>query len=112
MNEIMGLVLLLLGGIMGGSFTTLMPFSRWQWESKWFLFSVLGYAIMPWLLVASTVDNLSEVYSHSKPSAVVECAMFGFLWGVGSQFFGIGVDALGNSLGFAIILGMTATLGG
>ena len=32
-------------------------------------------------------------------------------WGIGSTLFGVGTNAVGNSLGFSLILGLTATLG-
>jgi L-rhamnose-H+ transport protein len=38
-------------------------------------------------------------------------ALFGFLWGIGCQLFGLAISMVGNSLGFALILGLAATLG-
>lgn len=63
------------------------------------------------ILAWQSVEHLSQVYADADAASVVCCAVFGFLWGVGSQLFGLGVDALGASLGFSIILGITACLG-
>jgi len=67
--------------------------------------------LLPWAWLLCTVRSLGAVYAAAPPAALAACLGFGFLWGCGSQLFGLGVDALGNSLGFAIILGLTATLG-
>lgn len=107
----LGIALLVVGGIMGGAFTTLLPYSPWSWECKWFWFALLAYAILPWTMALATIPNLLSVYSNVDNIVLVECAGFGLLWGIGSVLFGLGVDALGNSLGFALILGLTATLG-
>jgi L-rhamnose-H+ transport protein len=37
--------------------------------------------------------------------------VFGFGWGIGSVFFGLGIDKVGMALGFAIVLGITASFG-
>src|SRR5262249_40204766 len=37
--------------------------------------------------------------------------LFGGAWGVGSVFFGLGVDALGMALGFSIVTGLYTALG-
>lgn len=111
MSELVGVVILVVGGFCGGIFTTLLPFSRWAWESKWGLFALQSYAIMPWVAAAIFVPHLGAALEVTKTHVLVEVAVFGLLWGVGSVLFGVGVNAVGNSLGFALILGLTATLG-
>jgi len=110
-QEVVGLVVLVVAGAISGLFTQPMCLSSWAWESKWFVFSTLAYGILPWTLAGLTVESLFHVYGEAKLSAVLACAGLGFLWGVGSQLFGLGVEMVGSSLGFSIILGLTATLG-
>lgn len=109
----MGIVLLLVGSVAGGLYTTPMSVVKtgWAFETTWFLYSLLACVVFPWAVAFATVPNLLNVYSQVAGKDLALCALFGFLWGVGCQLFGIGVTMVGNSLGFALILGLCATLG-
>jgi len=107
-----GLAFVLLGGVFQGSFT--LPMKRmpgWRWENTWLIYSVVGMVALPCLLVAVTVSQPVAVLKLTSTSAILEVALFGFGWGVGSTLFGLGIDRVGMGLGFAIILGVTASLG-
>ena len=100
-------------GILGGLFSTPLTLGRsgWAWESTWLVYSLLAYAVFPWLAAAATVPDMPGVLRAVDAGVVAETAVFGFLWGVGSQLFGLGIDLLGNSLGFALVLGLVASVG-
>jgi L-rhamnose-H+ transport protein len=107
-----GFAFVLLGGLFQGSFA--LPMKRmpgWRWENTWLIYSVVGMVILPWLLVATTVPQPVAVLTLTSTKAIAEVALFGFGWGVGSTLFGLGIDRVGMGLGFAIILGVTASLG-
>ena len=57
------------------------------------------------------IPNLDIIYSASSGKALALTAVFGALWGLGSITFGLGTAAVGNALGFALILGMTSAIG-
>eukprot|EP01043_Picozoa_sp_COSAG02_P016608 COSAG02_NODE_735_length_17872_cov_20.966860_6_plen_457_part_00 len=106
------MLLIAAGGMCGGLFTTpigWMP--SWEWENVWLLYSIFGMVVWPWALVLSTVPSVWEIYETAKATDIVLTALFGAGWGIGSTLFGVGTNAVGNSLGFSIILGLTATLG-
>jgi len=108
----MGLTFVLLGGVFQGSFT--LPMKRmqdWRWENTWLVYSIAGMVALPCLLVAATVPHPIEILKLTSATVLVEIALFGFGWGVGSTLFGLGIDRVGMGLGFAIILGVTASLG-
>jgi L-rhamnose-H+ transport protein len=42
---------------------------------------------------------------------LIKVLLFGLLWGVGATLFGLGISRVGMALGFALILGITATFG-
>ena len=44
-------------GILGGLFSTPLTLGRsgWAWESTWLVYSLLAYAVFPWLAAAATV---------------------------------------------------------
>ena len=107
-----GLFFVLLGGLLQGTFTLPMKrMQRWQWENTWFVYSVAGMLVLPWLFAWTTIPNASQILHEAATSSLVKVAIFGFGWGVGSVFFGLGIAAVGMGLGFAIILGLTASIG-
>ena len=105
-------LLIAAGGMCGGLFTTpigWMP--SWEWENVWLIYSIFGMLVWPWALVLSTVPEVLEIYKTAEVQDIALAALFGAGWGIGSTLFGVGTNAVGNSLGFSIILGLTATLG-
>ncbi|HLV02046.1 MAG TPA: L-rhamnose/proton symporter RhaT [Acidobacteriota bacterium] len=111
-NLTLGLVLVLLGGLLQGSFMLPMKYTReWKWENVWLVFSATAYLILPWLIAYLTVPRLGDVLSGTSSRTLVQTIALGLGWGVGALTFGLGVDYLGLALGFAIILGLTAAIG-
>ena len=107
-----GLAFILLGGLLQGSFT--LPMKRmpgWQWENTWLVYSVAATLVFPWLLTAATVPHSITILGLASRQSLVEVALFGFGWGVGSVLFGLGIAAVGMGLGFAVILGLIASIG-
>lgn len=107
-----GLIFVFGGGILQGSFMAPTKWIRnWAWENYWLLFSLTAYLITPWWLAWVTVPRLFEIYAGSTPAALVSVGFFGAIWGIGALTFGLGVEALGMAVGFAIILGVATTVG-
>lgn len=107
-----GLMLVFAGGLLQGSFMAPAKWIRnWAWENYWLLFSLTAYLITPWWLAWVTVPRLFEIYAGSTPAALASVGIFGVIWGVGALTFGLGVEALGMAVGFAIILGVATTVG-
>lgn len=107
-----GLGLICFAGTLMGGFTLPMRFAvRWPWEASWLVYSLSGLLVFPILTALVTLPRLSDIYLRSSTQSLVTTALFGFGWGIGSVLFGIGIDRLGMSVGFSIILGLTAALG-
>jgi L-rhamnose-H+ transport protein len=107
-----GVAVVVLAAILNGSFTA--PMKRmpgWQWENSWLLFAVSGLLIFPWMLSFATVPNLAVVFRGASLDTLVRVALFGVAWGTGSALFGLGIARVGMALGFALILGITASFG-
>lgn len=83
----------------------------WAWENYWLLFAITAYLICPWTLALATIPRLFDIYAASPASAIGAAFLFGAGWGIGAVTFGLGVEALGLALGFAVILGVAATCG-
>jgi len=104
-----GLVLIVLAGIMEGGYSILLKYTpKWQWENTWGAGSLMALLLVPWPLAIVTVPGLFEVYKHSSLPAVISALLFGAGWGIGGVFFGLGIAAVGMSLGLSLILGIVA----
>jgi L-rhamnose-H+ transport protein len=107
-----GLVIVLAGGVFQGSF--MLPskwMKHWAWENYWLIFAAVAYLVSPWLLASATVPRLAEVYAGIGYGTFAVIFAFGLAWGVGALTFGLGIEAVGMALGFAVILGVTASAG-
>ena len=108
-----GTLLAVLGGMIHGSFALPMKGMQkhWAWENIWLVYSVVGLICLPLLLAFMTVPSLGDVYSSTSLSLLLQVAIYGAGWGIGSTLFGLGISRIGMALGFSIILGMTSCLG-
>ena len=61
-----GLMLVLLGGVLNGSFAAPMKrLSAWRWENIWLVYAVTGLLILPWVIAVATVPHLGRRASAS-----------------------------------------------
>jgi L-rhamnose-H+ transport protein len=108
----MASVVVLIGGVMEGSFAFPMKLARkWRWENIWLVYSVAGLVAIPWIAALFSVPNLSLVYQAVPLATLLSTAGFGFGWGVANVLFGLAVPMLGMALSFAVVVGMSAALG-
>lgn len=107
-----GLLLILIAGIFQGAFIGPMGLQKgWSWENGWFIFSLLGMFALNWVVASFYIPDLCAVYGTVPTSDLVVLGVLGIGWGCGSVLFGIGMDKLGMSLGYPIIMGLLALLG-
>lgn len=103
---------LVAAGVVQGAFPLPMKYTRkWAWEHLWFWYSVAAFFVLPFVMALATVPHLPSVYSHASTQSVLAIVAFGITWGFGSVLFGLGIDALGMTLGFPIMTGLTTALG-
>jgi L-rhamnose-H+ transport protein len=111
-SSTLGLALVLAAGFFQGSFMAPSKWIRgWAWENYWLIFAVTAYLVCPWVLAFATIPRLLEIYAGAARGALLAALVFGTGWGFGAVTFGLGVEALGLALGFAVILGVAATCG-
>ncbi len=107
-----GLSLVVLGGMLNGSFAAPMKrLSAWKWENIWLIYAFSGLLILPWAVALVTVPHLGSVFQQSSGAVLAKVALFGFAWGIGGLLFGQGLARVGLALGFALILGITSSFG-
>ncbi len=112
MSLFAGLLLVLVAGILQGSFVLPMTLTRqWKWEHNWAVFSLLGMLVFNWAIATQVLPDLAGAYRNTPLRDLQVLLLFGALWGVGAILFGMGMDRLGMALGYPIIMGLILSLG-
>jgi L-rhamnose-H+ transport protein len=107
-----GLLLVLAAAALQGLFLAPMGLTRqWPWELTWCMFSALGMLILNWAAALVFLPSPSLIFTAMPRHELLLLAMFGLTWGVGAILFGLGMDKLGLSLGYPIIMGLNAAVG-
>lgn len=107
-----GFSTIVIGGAMQGVYVLPAKYAlRWKWENLWLAFSAAAMLVFPWLLALATTARLGEIYAEFGAPRLIGVALCGVAWGIGCALYGAGVQALGITLGAALILGITAGFG-
>ncbi len=113
MTLALGLAIVLFAGILQGTFILPMSHTRdWKWEHNWFVFSLLGMFVLNVAIGFAIIPALLSIYAATPHSTLLILSALGLGWGTGAILFGLGMDRLGMSLGYPIIMGLIAVLGG
>ena len=111
-NALVGIFLLVIAGVMNGSFTLPMKFTRqWAWENTWLMWTIWALVIFPPVMTLATVPELRAVYSSVASGVIITVAACGAGWGISQVFFGLAVESVGIALAFSVILGISAAVG-
>lgn len=106
--HVTGALLIVLGGMMEGLFALPLRLTpKWSWENIWGASSLAALLLIPGPLLW-TIPRFCEVYAAAPAWSIVWTFIFGAGWGLGGIFFGLGVSALGLSLGTSSIMGIIA----
>ena len=112
MAMLISLALVVLAGILMGSFMVPGGMMReWKWEHMWAIFSLLAMLVMNWIFALALIPQIATIYSTVSRSDLLIQVGVGAAWGAGAILFGLGMHKLGISLGYPIIMGLTASLG-
>ena len=72
----------------------------------WALWAVLAMFVLPWIVALATVPHLFATYQTVEVRhALLLVIVFGAGYGIAAICFGLGVEAIGIALNFAIALG-------
>ncbi len=100
------------GGVLHGSFALPMKkMAAWKWENTWLIYSISGLVVLPLLLAWLTVPPFLEAVAGTGAATLALIVLCGAGWGAGSTLFGLAIDRAGMALTFAIVLGITSSLG-
>jgi L-rhamnose-H+ transport protein len=107
-----GLGLVVFAAFLQGIF--LLPASRqrdWAWEHMWLGFSLFGMIVGNWILALLLLPNPLAIYAAVPRQDLLILTCFGVAWGGGAVLFGMGMDRLGLTLGYPLIMGLNASFG-
>lgn len=109
---ISGVGFAVLGGVLQGAMLWPMKFTeKWEWENTWLGFSVAAYLVAPWILAFTSVPRLLDVLGTVPSRPLILALLFGLAWGLGTVLFGLGIAMVGLGVGYAIIMGLTISVG-
>lgn len=112
LTTVVGIFSALVAGLLNGSFAAPMKKTvKWEWENTWLIWAVWALVIIPFAIAYLTVPQLFEVYQQTERSVLVRTFLLGAGWGLGAITFGIGLYSVGLSVGFSVIMGITAVAG-
>lgn len=83
----------------------------WAWEHIWLAFSLSGMILGNWILASLSFANPFAIYATVPSRELIVLCCFGLSWGVGAVLFGLGMDLIGLSLGYPLIMGLNASVG-
>ena len=112
MAQLIGIILLSLGGFSAASFyVPSYKIQKWSWETYWITLGFVAWIIMPPIAGLITTPDLWGILHASPGSSMALAYLFGALWGFGGLMCGLALRYLGISLGQSISLGVCAIVG-
>jgi L-rhamnose-H+ transport protein len=112
MGLIIGLATSIVAGVLNGSFAAPMKkISNWEWENTWFIYALVALLILPVSTAFISVPGLIGIYAQVDSSVILKTLLTGFLFGIGSVTFGLGLHLAGLSLGYSLMVGLISVTG-
>ncbi len=110
LNE--GLLPIIVAGLINGSFVVPSRYIQNTSSDKiWFYYSLIGLAIIPWLILLFLSGSILHDYSMLSDRIWGCIILGGLIFGVGQFCFSKAIAKIGIALSFAINLGIGVTIG-
>jgi L-rhamnose-H+ transport protein len=102
----------LLGGILQGSFFLPLKFTRrWEWENSWIGFSTVAYLLAPWSLAFVLIPHFPWMLHDVPLKVIATTLLYGLGWGIGALSMGSAYKYVGMAITYAIVLGVASSIG-
>ncbi len=107
-----GLALTVLGAVCAGALGLLLRLQRlYAWENTWLLSQLVTMILLPTITAQLLLSHWTSAIQQVGTLTVLIVIALGFLWGIGSVAFAIGIERVGVSLGYATIMGVVTSIG-
>ncbi len=108
------MVFVFTAGILLASYAFILSFlvkkCHFPWENIWFIYTLVGLCIYPWVMALSFIP-VETVLSLLSPSVLIRAIAFGFLFGLGNTLYGFVVPIIGVSTAAAINPSIVLSIG-
>ncbi len=112
MEQLIGIVLHMIGGLSSASFyVPSHKVKNWAWETYWLSLGFVAWAVMPIIGGLLTTPDIFGILAHSPWRGMLGAYFFGVLWGFGGLMCGLSLRFAGLSLGQSVSLGVCAIVG-
>lgn len=109
---LMGLALVIVGGIIGGSWATPSKCLRFYKYEQWlFVMALCGPLLLPWVATFLLCPHVITALSTVPLSVFVKANLFTMAWGVANTLFGFCLARIGFSMTIGIMTGIGLPLG-
>jgi L-rhamnose-H+ transport protein len=105
------LLLIIVAGLMNGSFVIPSKFIKASQEKVWLYHSIIGMGIIPWLLLWLFMPKEIAAYSLVDIVSFVFLIFAGVIFGVGQVCFAYAIEKIGIALSFTVNIGIGLVLG-
>src|SRR6185312_6268339 len=96
---------IIIAGLMNASFIIPAKYIKNIISEKiWLYHSVIGFSIVPWLILASTNPNNFQNYLFLQPTVLLFLLGGGIIFGLGQVCFAYALEFIGVALSFTINL--------
>lgn len=108
----MHLFLVLIAGIINGTFAIPLRFIKQSSHaSAWFIFSIVGMIVIPWILFFISMPVSVAIYLNLNAATLVILIIGGILFGLGQFCFAKAISKIGVALSFSINIGLSVLIG-
>lgn len=110
-NFTLSILLVLLAGFFQGTFGLGMKKFFPVWESYWFIFSITGLILIPFIWARIFIPDVFGAIGVLPVGTILYSILFGAMWGMSAILFGLAINYVGVSLSFGICMSTGASLG-
>jgi L-rhamnose-H+ transport protein len=110
-NFTLSILLVVLAGFFQGTFGLGMKKFTPVWESYWFIFSIFGLIVIPFIWARILVPDVFGAISVLSTGTILYSILFGAMWGIGAILFGLAINYIGVSLSFGLCMSTGASVG-
>lgn len=109
---ITGIISSIIAGMFNGSFAApVKRIKNWEWENTWFVYALVSLLFLPIITAFISVPGLLNIYTQAGSSLIIKTLLTGFLYGIGTVTFGLGLHLAGLSLGNSLMIGIISITG-
>lgn len=110
-NFTLSILLIILAGFFQGTFGLGMKKFTPVWESYWFIFSIFGLLVIPFVWARIFVPDVFGAISVLPTGTIMFSILFGALWGISAILFGLAINYIGVALSFGLCMSTGALAG-